>query len=671
MAAKGLQRSALAQVGVEGALMALAPAPFILASTMVGTGAMPLWRFVSAGIAALACLGAALLLLRRPLAGRIFGILAAMGCVAALYPFLLSDPVAALLAGVAFISILYALVDFRISTEQQQSTRGDRCLQRARWSAATVPLLVVAALLVDSAQYGLADEALAASAVLTQALTVHWLWIKSPGLRGLGWMAVSIAAAVVVVALLPSGNARPAALAVGLLTFLALPHEGLAQVRHEHWWEALINHPARVLLSTFFGLCFLGTVLLLLPGATVRGIGLVDAAFTSVSAVCVTGLIVLDTPNDFTGFGQGLILLLIQLGGLGIMTITTVALHVMGRRLSLRQERLMTMMTDTGHQDLLSSLVTILRFTFIAEVLGAVALAAFFYQDGDLFRTALWRGVFTSVSAFCNAGFALQSDSLIPYRDNPFILHVVALLIISGGLAPAACLIVPRWLAGRRVPLTMHLALGSTAVLLVVGILLILVLEWQGILAGMGVADKIHNAWFQSVTLRTAGFNSVDIAGVTAPVFLVMLGWMFIGGCPGGTAGGIKTTTIAVLALTFWASITGRGEVIVRNRRIAPGTIYRAVTIVGSGLLLWFVLVLMLAITQQIPVRDLIFEVTSALGTVGLSTGATARLDGIGKIIIMGAMFIGRIGPMTLFMLLSEEHSPGGSSCPDAHVTLT
>lgn len=217
----------------------------------------------------------------------------------------------------------------------------------------------------------------------------------------------------------------------------------------------------------------------------------------------------------------------------------------------------------------------------------------------------------------------------------------------------------------------MHLALGATAVLLVVGILLILVLEWQGILAGMGVADKIHNAWFQSVTLRTAGFNSVDIAGVTAPVFLVMLGWMFIGGCPGGTAGGIKTTTIAVLALTFWASITGRGEVVVRNRRIAPGTIYRAVTIVGSGLLLWFVLVLMLAITQQIPVRDLIFEVTSALGTVGLSTGATAHLDGIGKIIIMWAMFIGRIGPMTLFMLLSEEHSPGGSSCPDAHVTLT
>ncbi|MFZ5797358.1 MAG: potassium transporter TrkG, partial [Thermodesulfobacteriota bacterium] len=165
--------------------------------------------------------------------------------------------------------------------------------------------------------------------------------------------------------------------------------------------------------------------------------------------------------------------------------------------------------------------------------------------------------------------------------------------------------------------------------------------------------------------------NSLDVSGVTAPVFLVMLGWMFIGGCPGGTAGGIKTTTVAVLVLTFWQSIAGREEVIVRNRRIPPGTVNRAITIVVSGLLLWFILVLMLAITQQIPVRDLIFEVTSALGTVGLSTGATARLDGIGKIIIMWAMFIGRIGPMTLFMLLSEERSSRVSRCLDARITLT
>ncbi|MHB8810166.1 MAG: potassium transporter TrkG [Desulfobulbaceae bacterium] len=672
MVIKGLQRSTLLQVGIEGALMTLAPVPFILAITMEDAATPPLWRLIAATIAALACLAAALLLLRRPRTGQVLAVVMVTASVVTVYPYLAADPVAALLGAAAVIIALFAVKDFQVRMEQQrQSTSEDRCLQRAQWSAAMVPLLVVVAVFVDSARHALADAALAVSVVVTLILVIHWLWRRSPGKRSLGWTGLSVLVAGGVVSLLPAGQIRPSALAAGLLTILALPNARMSQDIHGQWWEALVSHPARVLLSTFLGLCALGTVLLLLPGATARGISLVDAAFTSVSAVCVTGLIVLDTPRDFTPFGQALILLLIQLGGLGIMSITTVALHVMGRRLSLRQERLMTIMTDTGHHDLLASLITVLRFTFVAEVLGAVALTLFFFQAGDLFGTALWRGVFTAVSAFCNAGFALQTDNLISYQGNPFILHVVALLIICGGLAPATCLLVPRWLAGRQVPLTMRLALVASAVLLAIGTLLILVFEWSGFLAGMTFAGKISNAWFQSVTLRTAGFNSVDITGVTAPVFLVMLCWMFIGGCPGGTAGGIKTTTIAVLALTFWASITGRGEVIARNRRIDPGTINRAITIVGSGLLLWFVLVLMLEITQQIPVRDLIFEVTSALGTVGLSTGATPRLDGIGKIIIMWAMFIGRIGPMTLFMLLSEEHPPGGSRYLDARITLT
>lgn len=672
MVIKGVQRSALLQVGVEGALMTLAPAPFILAATAAGAGMPPPWRLAAAGIAALACLCAAFLLLRRSGTGRVFAFLAIAGSVAALYPYLAGDPVAALLGGVTLISLLFALKDFQVRLEQQgRSSPEERCLQRAQWSAATVPCLVIGTVLVDPSGHGLADGALAGAVLVTQALAIHWLWHRPEGVRVLGWISASLVVAVAVVALLPVGHVRPVALAAGLFTVLALPRTGTALEHREHWWETLISHPARVLLSTFFGLCCMGTVLLLLPGATAQGISLLDAAFTSVSAVCVTGLVVLDTPRVFTPFGQALVLLLIQLGGLGIMTITTVALHVMGRRLSLRQERLMTMMTDTGHHDLLASLITVLRFTFAVEALGALLLTTFFYQTGDQFWAALWRGTFTSISAFCNAGFALQSDNLIPYQANPAILHVVALLIIAGGLAPATCLYIPQWLAGRRIPITMLLALTATAVLLVAGTVLILVFEWQGILAGLAVADKFHNAWFQSVTLRTAGFNSVDIAGTAGPALLVMICWMFIGGSPGGTAGGVKTTTIAVLALTFWASITGRGEVIIRERRITQGTIYRAVTIVGSGMLLWIVLVLMLEITQQIPVRDLVFELTSAMGTVGLSTGATLRLDGIGKIIIMSAMFIGRIGPMTLFMLLSEEHFLSISRCPDARITLT
>jgi trk system potassium uptake protein TrkH len=417
----------------------------------------------------------------------------------------------------------------------------------------------------------------------------------------------------------------------------------------------------------------MGTLLLLLPiAAQDRTVGFVDAAFTAVSAVCVTGLIVLDTPNDFTGYGQFFILVLIQLGGLGIMGITTVGLHTMGRRLSLTHERVLASMADTNHKDLVHSLVTILKFTFAAESLGAVLLTFMFYTAGDTGSQAVWRGIFTAVSAFCNAGFALQSDSLMSWHTTPAVLHIVATLIIFGGMAPATTLVIPKWLAGRQVPIPARIALIASIVLLFLGTVFIMAFEWGGVLAGLSFSDKIQNAWFQSVTLRTAGFNSLDIAGIAHPTFLLMLVFMFIGGSPGGTAGGVKTTTIGILAMTFFANITNRREVVLQNRRIRAVTVFRAVTIVGAGLLLWFGVVLMLEVTQpQIRVKDLIFEATSALGTVGLSTGATGLLDEIGKIIIIIAMFCGRIGPVTLFMLLSDPQASSSSRCPDAKIFLT
>jgi trk system potassium uptake protein TrkH len=439
------------------------------------------------------------------------------------------------------------------------------------------------------------------------------------------------------------------------------------------FWEIFLTHPARVLVVTFLGLCVTGTLLLSLPAsAENRAIGFIDAAFTAVSAVCVTGLIVLDTPNDFSGIGQFFILLLIQLGGLGIMGITTIALHAMGRRLSLRHERVLASMADTSHKDLVRSLVTILKFTFAAECLGAVLLSSLFYSCGDAGGQAVWRGVFTAVSAFCNAGFALQSDSLMAYHTKPLVLHTVALLIIVGGMAPATSLVIPKWLAGRQVPIPARIALTVSGVLLISGTVFILAFEWEGLLAGMPFSDKIQNAWFQSVTLRTAGFNSLDISAIANPTFLFMIAFMFIGGSPGGTAGGVKTTTMGVLAMTFFASVTNRKEVILQNRRISALTVFRAVTIVGAGALLWFGVVLMLEVTQpQISVRDLIFEATSALGTVGLSTGATGLLDEMGKIIVIIAMFCGRIGPATLFMLLNDGQTPSESRCPDAKIFLT
>jgi len=353
------------------------------------------------------------------------------------------------------------------------------------------------------------------------------------------------------------------------------------------------------------------------------------------------------------------------------MSIAAVALHAMGRRLSLRHERLLTSMADTDHKDLLDALSRILKFTFFAEGAGALILAGLFLYSGDAFRQAAWRGLFTAVSAFCNAGFSLQSNSLVPYRNSPLVLHTVAALIIFGGMAPATSLVFPRWLMARRIPIAPRIALITTAVMLLSGMFFMLAFEWNGVLSGLSIADKIHNAWFQSATLRTAGFNTVDMAGVISPTFLVMILFMFIGGSPGGTAGGVKTTTIGILAMTFWANITNRNGVIYKDRWVPSATIYRAITIVASVAVVWFAVVLMLEVTQQIPGRDIIFEVTSAIATVGLSTGATARLDEIGKVIIMLAMFAGRIGPMTLFMLLSENISVPVSRCPDAKITLT
>lgn len=651
-------------------LLILFPVPFMAAVMMSGNAGPPPWRLAAAGVAAVCCLASAFLLLRRPGLGRFCGVLTLAGSLVTIVPLWGSNPVIVYLGAVIIIGAGFTMADFRAAPERRSGLSADDCLQRARWAAMTLLGICCLVVILDRPRNMEVNMALTVSTGVLMLLLTHWIWRRFTRVHALALIWVNAVVTTAVILAYLHGLARIAAFIVAVLTVLVLPVS--IQAQEDRWWKILLIHPARVLLTTFFGLCSMGTLLLLLPWATPpEGIAFVDAAFTSVSAVCVTGLIVLDTPRDFTPFGQGLLLLLIQLGGLGIMSITTVGMYAMGRRLSLSQERLMTSMTDTDHQHLVFSLVTILRVTFLMEGLGALVLSGLFYTCGDHPAQALWRGLFTAVSAFCNAGFALQSSNLFPYQGNPLILHTVALLIIFGGLAPATSLLVPQWLAGRPVNVAVRLALVTTVVLLFGGAAAFLVFEWNGILSGLSVGDKVHNAWFQSVTLRTAGFNSVDLAGSMHPSCLLMIMLMFIGGSPGGTAGGVKTTTVAVLVMTFWASVTGRSEVIVRNRRIPPATINRAITIVASGAMVWIAIVLMLEITQRIPIRDLLFEATSALGTVGLSLGATAQLDAVGKVIVMLAMFVGRIGPMTMFMLLSGDRSVSVSRCLDAKISLT
>jgi trk system potassium uptake protein TrkH len=670
-------RGQLREVGIEGGLFAVAPLP-LMAAGWLPVDDPGFWRIALSILTAILLFSAGLLITRRPAWGRGAAIAALVAGYAAMVPWLLSSPFIALTVTVSLIALAVNLGDHRVEvTADRVSTHGLRCLQRAAWACGAGIVAAALHLLVGGSHDLVARLACAAIVLIALILVYQWLWTNRrppPWLRilGLGLLLACLLPALLRGLIADTIGWPMLLLMVG--SWLVLPKGTCAASDRQSWWIPLIDHPARMLVSTFLLLCVAGAGLLLLPGMTTRADGLpvIDAVFTSVSAVCVTGLVVADTPVDFTFYGQAGILLLIQLGGLGIMTISTVALHAFGRRMSLRQERLLHSLSEEDGGDLLGSLVTVVRFTFFVEGLGALLLFLLFLStSGEPWPTAAWRALFTSISAFCNAGFALQSDSLVSFAGAPLVLHAVALLIILGGMAPAVALALPRWCARRPVPTGAHLVIVTTLVLLLVGFVAILALEWGRTLDALSPWDKIHNAWFQSVTLRTAGFNSIDIAAISAPTLMIMLAFMFIGGSPGGTAGGVKTTTVAVLALAMWANVTGHREIVIKDRHIAPGLVFRAIAVVGSGLAVWFVLVLALEITQEIPVRDLIFEATSALGTVGLSTNTTGRLDGIGKVLIILGMFLGRVGPMTLFMLLGDEPRLERQHRPEARIPIS
>lgn len=432
-------------------------------------------------------------------------------------------------------------------------------------------------------------------------------------------------------------------------------------------WAAdlTLSSPARAMVLGFLGVCTTGAVLLSLPfAAEGPRVALIDAAFTAVSAACVTGLGVVDTPGSYSFAGELVIVLLIQVGGLGIMTFASAAAIFLGRRLSLSQERAAAELLGPGaRSDLRGSLRVVLLVTAVCEALGALLLLPAFLLRGDDLGGALWRAVFTSVSAFCNAGFALQSDSLIGYADSPWILFVVSLLIILGGLGPPMVVALPRLWRGRG-SLQARLVFVTTVSLLIAPTVLYAALEWRASLAALGPLDKLVNAWFQSVTLRTAGFNSVDLTLITPATWTLMIVAMFIGGSPGSTAGGIKTTTLAVLVLAVVAAVRGRSEAHAFGRRLSHRTVYEAAAIASAGLLSVIVALMVLQVSQPISLDLALFEVVSALATVGLTLGATAELDSVGKIVIMACMFAGRVGPLTLFVFLSDRSRESSAPRP-------
>jgi trk system potassium uptake protein TrkH len=421
------------------------------------------------------------------------------------------------------------------------------------------------------------------------------------------------------------------------------------------------GRPALLVLVSFVVLIAVGTLLLTFPAASAHAQPLqpIDALFTATSAACVTGLIVLDTPHDLSFFGQLVVLLLIQAGGLNIMVLSTFAALVIGRGLGLRGERALGAVLDLPSVAAAYRLIGfIVVSTLLLEGIGAAILGAVELERGAPLATAAWRGVFHSVSAFCNAGFALYSDSLVGFRDQPLVLLVMATLITLGGLGFAVLSFT--WLRLRsraRVGLAtqVRIVLLASAALTALGFLGVAATEWQRGLAGLGTVDKLVNALFQSVTCRTAGFNSIALDGLHPATLMLFMALMFVGASPGGTGGGIKTTTLVVLLSALPAIAGGRQRVVLLKRTISLETVFRCTAIAVVAGLVILLGATLLMIFQQQDFAALVFETVSAFGTVGLSLGATAALASPGKLVVIFVMLIGRIGPLSLALLFGRN----------------
>lgn len=430
-----------------------------------------------------------------------------------------------------------------------------------------------------------------------------------------------------------------------------------------------VKSPVRILPITFIFLCLLGGILLFLP---VSGtMSFIDALFTAVSGVCVTGLSVSDIATQLTIFGQFVLMLLIQVGGLGIMSISSIIFLVLGKKMSVTYEKNARSMFDVESKDeIRDSLYLIFKYTFTLEFIGFIILfLRFSYLHHD-FIFGFRQGIFLAVSAFCNAGYALVSENLIPYNGDPFIILTVAFLIIFGGIAPVTAITLPKFLKGEKLPPVTTIVFITTTILLFAGTLLFLISESEGVLTGMSFSDKLLNSFFNSVSARTAGFSSVDLNGISCGSYLTLVFLMIVGGSPGGTAGGIKTTTFAILVITCINIFSGKKNV-VRNREISPETVYKAIGLIFVYMSVLIISVILLITTQSAAHPKLAFEAVSAMGTVGLSMGATTALDTFGKLVIITTMFIGRVMPAMIIYYLNSKITEFDLSYPKAKISLT
>ncbi len=433
----------------------------------------------------------------------------------------------------------------------------------------------------------------------------------------------------------------------------------------------------------------LGTILLSLPAANRSGdmLNPLTALFTATSATCVTGLSLVNIGTAFTHFGQIVILLLIQLGGLGIMTLSTFMLVLLGSKLSLQNEFVLMDALGAERARGLKPLIAItVLFSLLTEAVAAVIIAArLVSHHGFSASRAAYHGIFHSVSSFCNAGFSLYPDSLTQFRADPCIMLTLSALIVGGGLGFIVLFNLFSWRPWRRnrkrrglLSLHTKIVIAASASLLLAGWLIFFLLERNSTLAGLGTTEKILCSLFQSITPRTAGFNVVDTASLTASSkFLTML-MMLVGGSPGSTAGGLKTTTLIVMIMVVISMIRGREDVEIMSRSISARAVREAISICTLGIFLVLTMYGLMLLTEHSTEQSniaahseaLLFETISAFGTVGLSTGITPHISSPGQLLLICSMFIGRLGPLTIALIIGNRIPKPGLRYPEEEIVV-
>lgn len=435
--------------------------------------------------------------------------------------------------------------------------------------------------------------------------------------------------------------------------------------------------PPQVLVLGFGGIILIGAILLTMPVATTDGKGLsfLNALFTSTSATCVTGLVVVDTGTAFTLFGQVVILCLIQIGGLGFMTFATLFALLVGKRISLKERLLLQeSLNNLSMEGIVRLARRILIFTAVIELIGAILLSIRFSFDMPLGK-AIYYGIFHSIANFNNAGFDLMGEfhSLTDYVEDPTVNLTICSLIILGGIGFIVMNDLFEYKKVRRLSLHTKVVIITSLVLLITGTIGIYVLEFSNpkTLKPLSFTGKILASIYQSVTPRTAGSNTINIGDMTQSSLLLTIILMFIGASPGSTGGGIKTTTFTTLIGAVWSQIRGKEDVIFFRQRIVYETIYKALTVTLAGMFVVLFVTMILTITEHGKnFLMILFESTSAFATVGLSMGLTPHLSSVGKALIILSMFAGRVGPLTIAYAVTVRRNPDAFRYPKGKIMI-